>query len=182
MRISRSCVKKGVTLVELIVVLVISGCVILAMAGLFAAELSFRTIISDRLETADNASAAMGYMVRIARYAIPSTIVAGRDANQNFRIAFNVEGGRSELPDFPSSSATYSVIFVQKTVNNVSTLCYNAYVNGTHVITDFIIGTNIDFFQESEWHLADNRLTLQITAQKNRQNFILRTTVYPLGE
>ena len=129
---------KGVTLIELISVMVIMGFVILLMACQFVAQTTFSSAISHQVTALNEVSAAMYNMTRVLRYVDSTTInnpsttsITGQVDAFSPAVTFSLDATNPANP-----TITYKVGAAAATViaNNVSYF-YVHYDPVNHMIT-----------------------------------------------
>ncbi|MFA5142823.1 MAG: prepilin-type N-terminal cleavage/methylation domain-containing protein [Candidatus Omnitrophota bacterium] len=158
--------RKGVTLVEFIVVVVISGFIVVAIACQFVAELTFRQLISDQVFVTSESAIAMRHMVRVLRYADPSkTVTTG--ANK-VEVTIDHKAAGDNLPEITANTAVAYRL-------NGALLEYRCGSGGSYRK----IADNISAFSSS-WD-SDSILTLALTAKKKTRSCPLETKVRFLG-
>ena len=163
---------KGVTLVELVVVIVISGFIVLAMTCQWVAYVKNSSLISDQFDATTDASLAMHSMERVLRWAVSSaTPSINTDANYVTSITVTINKTDS-LPEILSSPTT--VIFGLKANNSFECKVGAAIYVIANDITSFPISG-------ASWDSVNKELTLQITATKNTRSCSLESKVHLVG-
>ncbi|MDD5135861.1 MAG: prepilin-type N-terminal cleavage/methylation domain-containing protein [Candidatus Omnitrophica bacterium] len=163
---------KGMTFIELIVALVISGFVVLIMTCLFVSEFVFQNQIADQGAATTEAGMAMHYMARVLRYAVPSSPVTITDNANVTSVTATI--GSGYLDEITSNTAvTFSRIKTGGTANNFT------YKIGAAAAST--IATGITSFSSS-YDSVNKELFLQVTATKNTRSSLLETKVHLLGD
>ena len=173
-------VKRGVTLIELIIVLSISGIVILAVTAQFVTALSFQSMIGDQATATTEAEMAMHSMTRVLRYAKYSQPVTTPDDTSGTSVKATISGNGylDEIPLNVDTPVTFTRI---KTGDDANKFTYKIGSSGTANT----IATGITFF--SAKYPADasdptnHNLVLNITATKNTRSSSLESQVHLLG-
>lgn len=179
---------KGLTLIELVVAITISGLLVLAMTSQFVTEVIFRSTISDQIAVINDASIAIRHMTRILRYAKASTVPAGikdtasGDYDKSITVAIDKNAAGDNLPEITSDGTTVTYGWKQNYTLECKIGALTPYLI-TDDITDFPVSS-------SWWDSANNDLTLQLTAtaqrtptvQKTRRSSTFRTKIHILGE
>lgn len=139
--------KKGISIVEMAVVMTISSIILLAMTCQFVVEQTCRTMSYQETSAASDASLAMRYVSRIAQFAYTNRsdrpVGIETDWHNEFigtSVSFYVEGGH--LPDFPDPTAKYQVGFGRTGDSNVlgrDYFIFNKLINDVLVQNQFIV-------------------------------------------
>ncbi|MCX5667780.1 MAG: prepilin-type N-terminal cleavage/methylation domain-containing protein [Candidatus Omnitrophica bacterium] len=162
---------RGLTLVELIIAMVISGIIFLALTCQFVSELTFRTMINNQIAATNEASIVMRHMTRVLRYAKPLTISTTTASGYATSIMATIDyaAAGSNLPEFTADTV---VTYGRKSDNTFE------YSKGG--VVD-VISNRITAFPatSSWWDGAD--LTIQITAQQGNKSSSLNTKIHVLG-
>ena len=179
---------RGVTLVELLVAIVISGVVLLAAGGQFVAEEQFRFGINDQIAAENEAAIVMRYLTRIFRFAKPPVATAVGWPPWSESVSATIEGGHlSDMPDdtvvgfgrIKDSLPSYDPN-TPGVLNVPNTFSYNK--GGVNYS---IIANNISDFHVV-WDSVNRELTFQVTATITRsggysKSSSLESKIYVLG-
>ena len=161
---------KGLTLIELTVVIAISTVIGLAITFNFLTAHYLRSMTQDNIALSREARIAMNHMTRVLRFAKPATITAG--SNQ---ISATIEGVPQHL-NFITSDTT--ITYTRDTDND--TLEYTQGAESALVIAG---GGERDIditYFEGSWDGTE--LEVKLMAQKEDRPVSLLTRIRPLGE
>ena len=163
---------RGLTLVELIVVMVISGIIFLAVTCQFVAEQTFRTTINDQIAATNDASIAMSHMTRVLRHARHSTVSINAIPVRyiaSIRATIDQDIAGTNLPEF---TADTQVIYGRKQDN---TFEYTVGANVAQVISRNIIAFSATFDRTYKI------LTVSLTAQRGNKRSSINSKIRVLG-
>jgi len=158
---------KGLSLIEVILALVISGIVILAMTCQFIAETRFRGTLKDDFATIEEADVAMYSMSRAMRFAYPANITATSGTLNAYIEGGHIQPFNMDDPDTPVE-VTYQLNSTTHTVDY--TLGANSPMALIRNVTKF----------EPEFNSTTNTTTITLTVEKGNKKIPLRTKIKTL--
>jgi len=167
--------KKGLTLIELVITMVISSLIALALMIFFVAEYRFRVADREKIALIREANIAMHHMTRILRFARAGTIDDGIDAGVGVldRIGDITNGDGIEIMDnvtpIPAGGAVVEYV---RTAGNVF-----QYTQDAGPPVD--VATNITGLS-TDWNDPD--LTINLAASDGNNAVNLQTSVRVLGD
>ena len=149
---------KGITLVELMVVLLITGVILLVMTCQFIVQQTLQARITEQINVLNDASIVMTHMAQTLKFAA-GTITTGSDATYSSYItAVDIEGGPGYIPP-PGTTVTYGLL-----KDKITTF---VYVQNRDIVHATTLATDISDFPlpASAWDSVNRKLTLKITAK-----------------
>ncbi|MDD3906212.1 MAG: prepilin-type N-terminal cleavage/methylation domain-containing protein [Candidatus Omnitrophica bacterium] len=158
--------KRGMTLVELIVTMVLGGVLLLAMAVQFAADARIRKSINDQNTANQEAVVIVEHMTRVMRFASASTI-----STCEWGLWGYVEGGHN-VPGFAAATTT----FVEyANISGELRYWYNCSdTTGQYTV----IATGLSSFVVTK---SGSNLTISFGVKKGDQGTAVKTTIHMLG-
>ena len=168
--------RKGFTLLELVIVLVISSLLVLAIAYEFMVLSSYQKAVLDQINASNDARTAMDDMVRVLRYAIAPVTVAANSGGYATNITATIAG-----PGHLNEITSNTEVTFGRTADN--TFVYNiGSTAGVGGATYAIVNNITDL--AAEWDSANNELTLWLTATAagSGKTSSLESKVHLLGE
>lgn len=166
--------KKGFTMIELMVAVVVVGIISVALVCQYFSEQTFRMMINNQVAATNDASVAMHHMTRVLRYAINATISTTAESGYvtSIKATINHDVAGASLPEFTSNT---TVVYGRKSDN---TFEYKMGSSDPYIISDCITDFPVDWLW---WDWLTGCLTLEITAQKGTRSSSLRTRVQVVG-
>lgn len=166
--------RRGLTMLELMVAVVMVGIVAIAISCQYVAEQTFRTIINNQVDATHDASLVMHHMTRVLRYAKTSEFYMNSDPDyvSSIRATIDHTATGISLPEFTSDTV---VVYGRKSDN---TFEYKMGGASPYVISNCITNFPVE---NSWWNSNTSDLSLQITAQKGARSSLLRTKIHILG-
>jgi len=157
--------KNGLTLMELMIVIIISSFIGLAITAYFVSEFRFRLAMQDRIALTREARIATNHMRRVLRFAS----------------SVNIQGGTAIMADIEGGHLDF--------IENDITIAYGrngtdlSYVIDPHAIPPetpqlSVIATNISALNFEE---INHGVRITLTAENNNSSVTLQTNVRPLG-
>jgi len=179
--------KDAVSLVELILVMVLSGILMLSLACGFVSMISFNNMLRDNTELARDARFATYHMTRFLRFGLPSDVTLIYSTSIS-RIRAGIEGGHF-LADVPAG-ATRIVYNLDKDPDNPNSPGVLSFwildASGTEIPDTRIVLSNYATFfdtQNTVWDLAKRELTIKLKFSKGGPGLIpIETKVKMLPE
>ncbi|MFA5142819.1 MAG: type II secretion system protein [Candidatus Omnitrophota bacterium] len=162
--------KRGVTLIELMIVLLVSGIVVFAVATQFVSVTYFRNMIEDQSVVTTEANMAMHNMTKILRYAKSSMPVTVTNNSSVTSLEATISGD-GYLDGITSDK---KVIFTHNKASGE--FIYQLDISGT----PRVIAKYISSFAPA--YDGVNELLLKITAKKNIRSSSLESKVHFLGK
>lgn len=162
--------KRGLSLTELIVAIVISSIVMLAITVYFVSEYRFRSMMQDRIAITREARLAMNHMTRILRFADPGPLSTSIDTD---KINTMIEGGHlAFMPELPLGMENSYVVKYERLGTNVLEYTQDPGEPDeiARYITEFIPIRTSDLIE------------IRLTAQKGNQSVSLKTKIRAFGE
>jgi type II secretory pathway pseudopilin PulG len=165
---------KGATLLELVIVLLISSLLVLAMAFQFTALFFYQKNVLGQINASNDANMAMHSMIRIFRYAIPSTVTTTTHTGCVTSITATIAG-----PGYLSEITSNTTVTFGRRADN--TFAYFITGGATNVIANNITSFPVS---DASWDITNGELTLRLTATDagSRKTSSLESKVHLLGE
>lgn len=160
--------RRGMTLIEVIMVLVLGGILLLAMTAQFIADVKFRRIINDQIAISQEAAVAVNHMTRTLRFAVPDSIQINTFGPSAYQLTATIEPGH--LAGFTTNKQVTYQRWGDPTIRYL--------VSGANLV---IIARNIASFVPS-WDPATKELTLTFTVTKGSQSVTISTKIYVLPD
>jgi len=164
--------RHGMTLVELMLAITLGSILLLVMTVQCLTNIKFQKIISNDIAVSQESELAMYNMVQVLRFAIPSSVIPAtwkNDPNYPAGLIKVQIQGQHLLPDIPSDK------WIEYGLKNNDKNLY--YIPDTaHPDTTIIIARNIATLTSS-WDSANNRLTINLSAEKEGREIVLHTTL-----
>jgi len=173
---------RGVTLIELMLVLMMSGILGLTLVSQFIAEQRFRGLLQDERVVLEEADIAMHHMTRALRFAFPNTkegpdnVTFPTTTDYPEAVQVYIEGGH--ITPFNDSDFGYQVTYRWKNSESNPSDPHNKtleYIAGTN--EPVILARNIENF-DCAYSGPKKEFTITLTVKKeNGKTVALRTKV-----
>jgi len=158
--------KKGFTLTELVIAIVVTVIVGLAIGVTFVTEHRLRVLAHNKIAVAREAGFALNYMVRILRFAKKSTVATGVDY-----VRATIEGGHLEyIPSDINIQFGRTALFEEKD---------NVIVYGVEGEGQYFVAENITALA-CTWN--DPYLEITLTAEDMDHSVPLQTKIMLMSE
>jgi len=161
--------KKGFTLTELVIGIVVTVIVGLAIVITFVTEHRLRVLAHNRIAVAREADIALNHMVRILRFAEKDTVTTGADY-----VSATIEGGH--LDSIPSEINIRFERFVQTDLfpNKANVVTYNVENEGEYFVAENITAL------ACTWD--DPYLEITLTAEDMDRSVPIQTKIMVMAE
>jgi len=172
--------RRGMTLVELTVVMVLSAILLLAMTSQFLANQNVQAAIANQLFAVQEAEVALTHMTRVLRFAVPSPApVINGDLGSypgGSTIQATIEGAAAgqdkyHLPEFTSDT---QVEYAQDSGHDLYCII------GTGAPVLIAKGVTLTTTLNSSGFSADHNFTITVLAQKGNRSITLNTAIHSL--
>ena len=184
--------KRGFTLIELMVALVLSAILFFALIAQFIIMVRFVEELKNRIESVREARIAIRHMVRIMKFGIPETVAISPGGHvlgwtlpgtPSPRMGLDVIVGEGSIGGIPANVTQIAYLVSTPAVGGVTSLWIFGWNADSQCIYQSKVCGNMDFATAdlSSWDPDTGEILLQLIFTKNNVGIPIETKIKLLG-